>query len=170
MSIDMTHDPSDAELEQLALELGERLRERGMKLATAESCTGGWIAQCMTAIAGSSDWFECGWVTYSNLAKHQMLGVDAMTLERYGAVSVETAAQMADGARRGSGVELAVAVTGVAGPSGGSADKPVGTVCFGFAMTARATTSARLHFMGSRRAVRAQSVKYALVTLLAMLD
>ena len=166
----MTLAPTEAELEQLALELGERLRERGAKLATAESCTGGWIAQCVTAIAGSSDWFECDWVTYSNLAKQQLLGVDAMTLERHGAVSVETAAQMADGARRTSGVDLAVAVTGVAGPSGGSADKPVGTVCFGFAMTARATTSERVHFRGDRHAVRAQSVKHALVTLLALLD
>lgn len=165
----MSDAPSQETLEALGRELGAALLERGWRMATAESCTGGWIAQAMTATAGSSDWFECGLVTYSNAAKISLLGVDAMTLERHGAVSVETAAQMAEGALRVSDVDVTVAVTGVAGPGGGSAHKPVGTVCFGFAINGRATVTDRQVFDGDRRAVRARTVAHALQRLLEML-
>lgn len=157
-------------LEAQSRELGDRLRERGWRAATAESCTGGWIAQAITAIAGSSEWFEGGLVTYSNAAKSSLLGVDAMLIERHGAVSAETAAAMAEGALRRLGVEIAVAVTGVAGPGGGSAEKPVGTVWFGFAVQGRATVTVTRLFTGDRTAVRAQSVAFALERLLALLD
>lgn len=157
--------PTQAELEALGRDLGASLLERGWHMATAESCTGGWIAQCMTATAGSSDWFECGLVTYSNAAKQTLLGVEAMTLERHGAVSLKTAGEMAEGARRTSGVEVAVAVTGVAGPGGGSVDKPVGTVCFGFVLEGRATTTERVVFPGDRQEVRARAVAHALMRL-----
>ena len=158
-----------AALEAAGRELGTALLERGWRMATAESCTGGWIAQVMTATAGSSDWFECGLVTYSNAAKQSLLGVAAMTLECHGAVSVETAEQMAEGALRAAGVDLAVAVTGVAGPGGGSPDKPVGTVCFGFAVSGRSTLTERQVFAGDRREIRARTVAHALSRLLAML-
>jgi nicotinamide-nucleotide amidase len=162
--------PSQDGLETLGRELGAALLERGWRMATAESCTGGWIAQAMTATAGSSDWFECGLVTYSNAAKVALLGVDAMTIERCGAVSLETAGEMAAGALRAGGVEVAVSVTGVAGPGGGSAHKPVGTVCFGFAIEGRAVVTERMVFDGDRRAVRAHTVAHALRRLGAMLD
>ena len=160
---------SQHELEALGRALGSALLERGWRMATAESCTGGWIAQVMTATAGSSDWFECALVTYSNAAKVGLLGVDAMTLERFGAVSVETAQQMADGALRAMGVDVAVAVTGVAGPGGGSPDKPVGTVCFGFAVAGRNTLTERHVFPGDRHEVRARTVAHALNRLLVLL-
>ncbi len=161
MSAGLDQDALEAE----GRELGAVLLERGWRMATAESCTGGWIAQCVTATAGSSDWFECGLVTYSNAAKVSLLGVEAMTLERHGAVSVETARQMAEGALRASGAEVAVAVTGVAGPGGGAPDKPVGTVCFGFAVGGRATQTERHVFAGDRREVRARTVARALTRL-----
>ena len=161
--------PSQDELEASGRVLGSALLERGWRMATAESCTGGWIAQVMTATAGSSDWFECALVTYSNAAKVSLLGVDAMIIERFGAVSVETAAQMADGARRALGVDVAVSVTGVAGPGGGSPDKPVGTVCFGFTVGGRSTLTERHVFPGERREVRARTVAHALTRLLALL-
>jgi len=165
----MSTGPSQDELEALGRALGSALLERGWRMATAESCTGGWKAQVMTATAGSSDWFECALVTYSNAAKVGLLGVDAMTLQRFGAVSVETAQQMADGALRVLGVDVAVAVTGVAGPGGGSLDKPVGTVCFGFAVAGRNTLTERHVFPGDRREVRARTVAHALNRLLVLL-
>ena len=161
--------PSQNELEALGRELGSALLDRGWRMVTAESCTGGWIAQVMTATAGSSDWFECALVTYSNAAKVSLLGVNAMTLERFGAVSVETAQQMADGALRAMGVDVAVAVTGVAGPGGGSPDKPVGTVCFGFTVAGRSTLTERHIFPGDRHEVRARTVAHALSRLLVLL-
>lgn len=169
MSADVSDVSQDA-LEALGRELGGALLERGWRMATAESCTGGWIAQAMTATAGSSDWFECGLVTYSNAAKVSLLGVDAMTLERHGAVSVETAGQMAEGALRIGDVDVTVAVTGVAGPGGGSAHKPVGTVCFGYAVHGRATVTEIQLFAGDRRAVRAHTVAHALRRLLEILQ
>jgi len=165
----MSAAPPQEALEASGRELGAALLERGWRMATAESCTGGWIAQAMTATSGSSDWFECGLVTYSNAAKVSLLGVDAMTIERHGAVSVETAGQMADGALRVGGVDVAVSVTGVAGPSGGSPDKPVGTVCFGFAVSGRATRTERQQFAGDRHDVRARTVAHALARLLEIL-
>lgn len=165
----MSANPSQAVLETVGRALGAALLERGWRMASAESCTGGWIAQAMTATAGSSDWFECGLVTYSNAAKISLLGVEAMTIERHGAVSVETARQMAEGALRVGGVDVSVAVTGVAGPGGGSPDKPVGTVCFGFAVKGRTTLVERQVFPGDRSTVRARTVVHALQRLLEIL-
>lgn len=166
----MSAPPSQADLEARARVLGAALAERGWRAATAESCTGGWIAQCITAIPGSSDWFEAGLVTYSNAAKVALLGIDAMVLERHGAVSEQTARAMAEGALRVSGADIACAVTGVAGPGGGSVAKPVGLVCFGFATAATAPYALSVHFSGDRRAVRAHSVARALDELLALLS
>ncbi len=123
------------DIEQLVQELARELGGRGMKLATAESCTGGGIAQALTELAGASDWFDRGFVTYSNQAKMEMLGVNATTLERQGAVSEATVLEMARGALARSPADLSVAVSGVAGPGGGSDDKPVGTVWIGWAAT-----------------------------------
>src|SRR5213076_2596431 len=124
-------------MNELARKLGERLKAKGALLVTAESCTGGWVAQAATAIAGSSAWFERGFVTYSNAAKEEMLGVRRETLARHGAVSEPVAEEMALGALAHSHASFALAVTGVAGPSGGSAEKPVGTVCFAWAAAER---------------------------------
>ncbi len=162
----MSDRPSQDELEDLAQELGQLLMERGWRVTAAESCTGGWIAQCLTAIAGSSDWFESGWVTYSNTAKSTLLDVDPMTLERCGAVSSETAAALADAALRLAGADIAVSVTGIAGPAGGSAEKPVGTVWFGFAGVTMKTLTERHQFDGDRKGVRAKTVALALSRLI----
>lgn len=156
-------------MEALAQAVGRRLKAANAVLVTAESCTGGWVAQVVTSVAGSSDWFDRGLVTYSNAAKQDLLGVSAATLERCGAVSEETAREMACGAlARGRGT-VALAITGVAGPGGGSADKPVGTVCFAWA-DARAVVTEKLRFAGDRESVRRQSVVHALEGLLRHLD
>ena len=157
---------SQQALELIAVQVGELLSANGQRLATAESCTGGWIAQCLTAIAGSSDWFERGFVTYSNEAKREMLGVEADTLVAHGAVSEATAAAMAAGALRHSHADWALAVTGIAGPGGGSPDKPVGTVCFGWACSDGRVETQTVHFAGDRELVRAQTVAHALEGLL----
>ena len=154
--------PDQAALEALAAEVGALLLANGQKLATAESCTGGWVAQCLTAIVGSSDWFERGFVTYSNDAKQEMLGVARETLDRHGAVSVATAQAMAQGALQRSRADWSVAITGIAGPGGGSPDKPVGMVCFGWAGPDGFITTEACNLAGSRAEVRAQSVAYAL--------
>lgn len=159
-------EPEQSALEALAADVAALLRANGQRLATAESCTGGWVAQCLTAIAGSSDCFERGFVTYSNEAKQDMLGVSAETLGRHGAVSVATAQAMAEGALRRSRADWAVAITGIAGPGGGSPDKPVGMVCFGWAGPDGVLDAAVQNFAGDREAVRAQSVAYALRGLL----
>ena len=138
-------------------------------LATAESCTGGWAAQAMTAIAGSSVWFERGFVTYSNDAKQEMLGVSAATLKNHGAVSEETAREMALGALARSKASVSLAVTGVAGPTGGSDAKPVGTVCFAWARKGGTVRSETRRFAGDREAVRRQSVVRALEGVLEVL-
>lgn len=154
--------PDQATLEALAAEVGALLCANGQRLATAESCTGGWVAQCLTSIAGSSDWFERGFVTYSNEAKQEMLGVASETLEAHGAVSVATARAMAEGALRRSHAEWAVSITGIAGPGGGSAEKPVGTVCFAWAGPDGVVGAESRHFAGTREQIRAQSVAHAL--------
>jgi nicotinamide-nucleotide amidase len=141
-------------------------RARGWKIATAESCTGGLIAACLTAIAGSSDVVERGFVTYSNQAKTDLLGVDAALIERVGAVSEAVARAMAAGALARSLADAAVAVTGVAGPSGGSAEKPVGLVWFGLA-TQRGVKTESAIFPGGRAEVRARTVAHALELLAA---
>jgi nicotinamide-nucleotide amidase len=150
----------------LARRVGARLRERGLVLATAESCTGGWIAQAVTSIAGSSEWFERGFVTYSNESKKELLGVRGATLARHGAVSEATAREMAAGALRRSRAQIAVAVTGIAGPGGGTRKKPVGTVCFAWAEKKGGAKSATRRFAGGRESVRRQSVVAALQGLL----
>ena len=138
-------------------------------LVTAESCTGGWAAQAVTAIAGSSAWFERGFVTYSNEAKQELLGVSKRTLRKFGAVSEETAREMARGALRRSRGSIALAVTGVAGPGGGSRTKPVGMVCFAWAR-GRSVWSETLRLKGNRDAVRRQSVVRALRGVLKLLE
>ena len=149
-------------LQALAARTGEALAVRGWMLATAESCTGGWIAQAVTAIAGSSGWFDRGFVTYSNAAKQQVLGVPAATLEGSGAVSEETVVAMARGALAASEAAVAVSVSGVAGPGGGSPGKPVGTVWLAWATTRGEIRSRMLRLDGDREAVRRASVVAAL--------
>ena len=151
----------------LAERLGRVLAERRWMAATAESCTGGMIAGAITDVAGSSAWFDRGFVTYTNAAKVEMLGVGAGTLEAHGAVSEATAREMAAGALARSGADIAVAVTGVAGPSGGSAGKPVGLVCFAWACRGGAIEARSLHFAGDRAAVRAAAVATALEGLIS---
>jgi nicotinamide-nucleotide amidase len=158
-----------ADLLRLARTLGERLRARNAVLVTAESCTGGWVAQAVTAIAGSSAWFERGFVVYSNAAKEEVLGVSRQTLQDHGAVSEETARELARGALERSRGTIALSVTGVAGPAGGTAAKPVGWVCFAWA-TADRVKSEQRRFAGDREAVRRQSVARALEGVLEMLD
>jgi nicotinamide-nucleotide amidase len=157
---------TDPELEVLARSCGEVLKRRGLVLASAESCTGGWVAAAITTIAGSSEWFDRGFVTYSNQAKQDMLGVTPGTLERCGAVSEQTAREMVEGALAHSRADVALAITGIAGPTGGSPAKPVGTVCFAWAIADQETRTATRHFAGDRTAVRRQSVEFALRTLL----
>ena len=154
--------PSDATFEKLVGEMAQSLTARGWKMAAAESCTGGWIAKCCTDLAGSSAWFERGFVTYSNAAKEDSLGVDAGDLNEAGAVSREVALQMAEGARRRAGVDIAVAVTGIAGPEGGAPEKPVGTVWFAWSRKGQAPNAETACFPGDRDAVRRQTVAHAL--------
>lgn len=157
-------------LKALARRIGTRLKERRLKLATAESCTGGWVAQAVTAVSGSSAWFDRGFVTYSNDAKQELLGVRTRTLSRYGAVSCETAKEMAAGALARSRAQVSIAVTGIAGPGGGTKTKPVGTVCVAWARKRGATESVSRRFPGGRDRVRRQSVEFALQGLLARLE
>jgi len=153
---------------ELVMALARELKRRGLMMATAESCTGGLIAAACTDVSGSSDWFERGFVTYSNAAKTELLGVPAELIETHGAVSEPVARAMAAGALVHAPVQLTVAVTGVAGPTGGSADKPVGTVWFGWATPAGSFTEHQ-RFDGDRAAVRAATVRHALAGLLQRL-
>ena len=152
----------------LCAQLAERLQGRGWMLASAESCTGGLIAAACTELSGSSNWFERGFVTYSNEAKTELLGVDAALIAQHGAVSEVVARAMAFGAVRHSRAQASVAVTGVAGPTGGSPQKPVGTVWFGFQVDGQ-LTSETLRFDGDRAAVREATVRHALQRLLQLL-
>ena len=151
----------DAELYKLAAEAGEALRRRGWMLAIAESCTGGWLGQAVTMVPGSSNWFDRGFITYTNDAKRELLGVHDETLARFGAVSEQAAREMAQGALARSRARLAVAVSGVAGPDGGTADKPVGTVWIAWAL-GEDVMALRFGFSGDRDAVRRQAVIAAL--------
>ncbi len=157
----------DAELERLSLDVGLALRERSLTLATAESCTGGWAAQVVTHSAGSSAWFERGFVTYANDAKIEMLGVRPGTLADYGAVSLETAAEMAAGALDNSKALISLSITGIAGPTGGSPGKPVGTVCFAWCLRGGTPDAERRQFAGDRENIRRLAVIHALKGLLA---
>ena len=154
----------EANLTQISL----RLLQRGHLLATAESCTGGMIAAACTDLAGSSQWFDRGFVTYSNAAKSEMLGVPAVLIEQHGAVSEAVARAMADGALNHSQAQVSLAVTGVAGPTGGSDAKPVGTVWFAWCVNGE-THSEMQHFAGDRGTIRAATLRYALQRLLAHL-
>ncbi len=162
--------PSDASLFTLAQAAGERLRARHWRLATAESCTAGWIAKAVTDVAGSSAWFDSGYVTYSNEAKIRDLGVPAAVLEAHGAVSEAVVLAMAEGALRRTGADLAVATSGIAGPDGGVPGKPVGTVWFAVAMRRGEAIQAVARvqqFPGNRESVRRASVCHALEWVLA---
>lgn len=159
----------DRELEELSIRVGAALRARGMMLAAAESCTGGWVAKVITDIPGSSGWFDRGFVTYTNLAKREMLGVREETLRGYGAVSEQTVREMAEGTLSRSHAQVALAISGVAGPGGGTSAKPVGMVCFAWAAQGRATHSRTEHFTGERESVRRQSVVRALQGVLDVL-
>jgi len=154
---------------RLAAELGRRLLARGWRVAAAESCTGGLVAGAITAIAGSSDWFERGFITYSNAAKREMLGVPAELIDRHGAVSEPVAAAMAAGAVASGAADCALSVTGVAGPGGGTATKPVGMVCFGWIARGSQPRTATLHLPGDRAAVRDASVEASLAGLLELI-
>lgn len=156
----------DAQLETLSRLVGDHLAARGWRLATAESCTGGWVAEVVTATAGSSGWFDCGFITYSNDAKCALLGVSPMTLARHGAVSEPTTAAMVRGTLERAEADLALSISGIAGPGGGSADKPVGTVCFGWGRTGESPQTATCRFDGDREAVRRQAVIFALTELI----
>jgi nicotinamide-nucleotide amidase len=166
----VTNDPiTDVQLAALAGDLGAALVERKLTVAAAESCTGGWIAKVLTDKPGSSAWFSYGVVTYSNQAKQRVLGVTPATLERYGAVSQRCVQQMVNGVVKLSGARVAVAVSGVAGPEGGSDDKPGGTVWFAFRWPGERVTE-RMSFQGDREAVRRRAVEHALRRLRKGID
>ena len=155
-------------LEKLADETGSALKKHGLLLATAESCTGGGFSYYITSIAGSSNWFDRGFVTYSNAAKIEMLGVNPSTLDRHGAVSEETAREMAEGALANSNADISIAITGIAGPDGGTKDKPIGTVWLAFARNGEHTHTKLIHCKGDRQAVRETTIELALNGLLEL--
>ena len=159
---------SASSLRPLVERLAVRLRGAGLRLVTAESCTGGWLAKVITDLPGSSTWFERGYVTYSNAAKAQDLRVDGRTLKRHGAVSEAVAREMAMGALRVSGADVAIAITGIAGPDGGSADKPVGTVWLAVAVREGVLEARLQRFSGDRETIRRDSVKCALEWLVVI--
>ncbi len=152
----------------LATRVGQTLKARGLLLATAESCTGGGIAHAITEIAGSSEWFDCGFVTYSNASKNELLDISEALIAQHGAVSEEIAGAMAEGAVANSSSDVAVSTTGIAGPGGAVPGKPVGTVCFGWRVGDKTYTE-RLVFKGDRQQVRAQTVEHSLTGLLKLL-
>ena len=156
------------DLDDLSMQVGQALLAHKLMLTTAESCTGGWVAQVVTHTSGSSQWFDRGFVTYTNEAKQEMLGVSGETLQRYGAVSEQTVKEMADGALNHSHAQVSIAISGVAGPTGGTAEKPVGMVCFAWAGQGSTQTSTQ-YFQGDRTQVRLQSVQYALRRLIALI-
>lgn len=162
--------PTDVELLALAAQAAQDVQRHGLMLVTAESCSGGWIAKTLTDLPGSSGWFDTGVVTYSYEAKEALLGVNPRTLERTGAVSEETVLEMVSGALARFGAGVAVAVTGIAGPSGGTPDKPVGTVWIGWKRRGRYAHARLFHFAGDREAVRRQTVAAALVGLREVLQ
>lgn len=162
--------PNDKELAELARATGAALQRAGLSVATAESCTGGWVAKCLTDIAGSSGWVECALVTYSNRSKQSLLGVAAQTLSACGAVSEATVSEMARGVLAATAADVSVAVSGIAGPGGGSAEKPVGSVWMAWARRDGRLHTASYYFAGDRDAVRRQGVAAGLRGLLALLD
>lgn len=158
-------DHADITLSTLAAQLGAALKTRGCMLTLAESCTGGLVAQSITSIAGSSAWFDRGFITYSNVAKTEMLDVSSKTLDDYGAVSEQTAQAMAIGALNNSHAQLSGSITGIAGPDGGSTEKPVGTVCFGWVSKSRPASATTQHFRGTREEIRQQAAIFLMAKL-----
>ena len=154
---------------ELAEKVGQTLKQRGMLLATAESCTGGGVAQAITDIAGSSAWFDCGFITYSNASKTELLDVSAALIAQHGAVSEEIAAAMSEGALANSNAHLTLSTTGIAGPDGAVPGKPVGTICFAWS-NGESTHSERLVFSGDRQSIRHQTVIHALQGLLRFIE
>lgn len=161
---------TDLALFEAAERLGQTLRARGMRIVTAESCTGGWVAKALSDVAGSSDYLECGLVTYSNRAKMELLGVTGLSLERHGAVSEAVVREMVVGALAATGADIAASVSGVAGPSGGTDDKPVGTVWFAWGRAGQEPEAVCERFSGDREAVRRQSVLFVLQGLRSYLE
>lgn len=155
---------------ELATRVGRALQEKGLLLTTAESCTGGGVAQAITEIPGSSEWFDCGFVAYSNASKTEMLDVPAAVIAQFGTVSEEVAGAMAEGALANSNAHIALSTTGIAGPGGAVPGKAVGTVCFAWAMEHHPTFSERLVYAGDRQSVRQQTVVHALQGLLRYLE
>ena len=160
---DIEHD-----IYELAVQAGQCLAQRGWMLVTAESCTGGWVGQAVTAVSGSSAWYERGYITYSNTSKSEMLGVQQAILDRHGAVSPQTAQEMAIGALNRSHAQISVSITGIAGPDGGTAMKPVGMVCFAWAARGGLVQQETRYFTGNREAVRRQAVATALQGILRL--
>src|SRR5471030_1691791 len=158
---------SEQQLRQLSLLVGNRLKEKGLWITCAESCTGGWVAKSITDIVGSSAWFDRGFVTYSNASKHQLLGVSDATLNEFGAVSEQTVREMAQGALHAAGANLALSISGIAGPEGGTEAKPVGTVWFGFADSEGRIMALKRQFTGDRESVRLQAAVFSLQTALS---
>jgi nicotinamide-nucleotide amidase len=161
--------PSEEELRNLAEQLGECLTAKGIKMASAESCTGGWLAKVITDIPGSSAWFTASVVSYSNDAKQSLLGVSADTLSEFGAVSGETVLEMTEGLFSYTDANVAVSISGIAGPDGGSEDKPVGLVWLSWGKRGKAVFANSFHFEGGREDVRSQSVKQAILSLMDLL-
>ena len=164
------HQLAEATLFELAERVGTALKTCAMMLVTAESCTGGWVGEAVTAVPGSSRWFDRGFITYTNEAKQEMLGVSAAALEQHGAVSERTVREMASGALNNSRAQVALAISGIAGPGGGTPEKPVGTVCFAWAARKQPTQSRTQRFSGDREAVRRQAIKTALEGLSTLLS
>ncbi len=160
---------SDEELHQLAAELGEKLSARGWMLATAESCTGGWVGQLLTALPGCSHWYERGFITYANAAKIEMLDVPEEVLATHGAVSEQTAAAMAAGALKHSHAQATLAISGIAGPGGGTRQKPVGLVCYGWALADGTVMSSTCRLDGDREEIRSRAVAAALRGLIDLI-
>ena len=165
MRVDLT----DSGLYALAEQVGAALKSRALMLVTAESCTGGWVGEAVTMVPGSSDWYERGFITYTYVSKREMLGVKVETLEQHGAVSEQTVKEMVTGALANSHAQVAVAVSGTAGPAGGTPEKPVGTVCLAWALRNGEPVAETRHFAGDREAVRRQSVERALAGVLELL-
>ncbi|TPG62208.1 nicotinamide-nucleotide amidase [Ewingella americana] len=157
---------NEHQLHQLSEQVGNKLKDKGLWITCAESCTGGWVAKAITDIAGSSAWFDRGFVTYSNAAKHQLLGVAEATLHEFGAVSEESVREMAQGALHAAGANLALSISGIAGPDGGTEAKPVGTVWFGFADSEGRIMALKRQFSGDRESVRLQAAVFSLQTAL----
>lgn len=160
---------AEAELQQLAIQLGDKLLARGWMVATAESCTGGWVGQLLTSMPGSSAWYERGFIAYANAAKSEMLGVTADILEIHGAVSEETACAMATGALTHSHAQASLAITGIAGPGGGTPQKPVGMVCYGWAFTDGTVISSNCRLSGDREEIRSRAAAAALRGLIDLI-